>query len=139
MSLSSGKRNVDDVMGTTCSLAQAHSCLRKTRMATARTTWKLRIKDAVIISLEPQWLPGNGASPPGRLSRTITVKGFHSGSVVRNLPANAGDAGLIPGSGRSPGEEDGNPLQYSCLGNPMDRGAWQGKVHAVTEGLDTTS
>ena len=108
-------------------------------MATARTTWKLHIKDAVIISPEPQWLHGNGASPPGHLLRTITVKGFHSGSVVRNLPANAGDAGLIPGSGRSPGEEDGNPLQYSCLGNPMDRGAWQGKVHAVTEGLDTTS
>ena len=113
MSLSSGKRNVDDVMGTTCSLAQAHSCLRKTRMATARTTWKLRIKDAVIISLEPQWLPGNGASPPGRLSRTITVKGFHSGSVVRNLPANAGDAGLIPGLGRSPGE--GNATHSSIL------------------------
>ena len=47
--------------------------------------------------------------------------------VVRNLPANAGDAGLIPGSGRSPGEENGNPLQYSCLENPMDRGAWQAK------------
>ena len=44
--------------------------------------------------------------------------------MVKNLPPNAGDAGLIPGSGRSSREENGNPLEYSCLGNPMDRGAW---------------
>ena len=49
-------------------------------------------------------------------------KGFPDGAVVKNLPANAGDAGSIPGSGRSPGKGDGNPLQYSCLENPMDRG-----------------
>ena len=48
---------------------------------------------------------------------------------VKNLPANAGDTGSIPGSGRSSGEGNGNPLQYSCLGNPMDRGAWQATVH----------
>ena len=48
--------------------------------------------------------------------------GFLGGSVVKNLPANAGDAGSIPGSGRSPGEGNGSPLQYSCLENPMDRG-----------------
>ena len=46
------------------------------------------------------------------------------GSGVKNLPANAGDLGLITWSGRSPGEGNGNPVQYSCLGNPMDRGAW---------------
>ena len=46
---------------------------------------------------------------------------------------NAGDVSLIPGSGRSPGEGNGNPLQYSCLGNPVDRGAWQAIVHGVTE------
>ena len=46
------------------------------------------------------------------------------GSVVKNPPANAGDAGSIPGSGRYPGERIANPLQYSCLGDPMDRGAW---------------
>ena len=51
--------------------------------------------------------------------------GFPGGSVVKNLPANEGDAGLIPESGRSPGEGNGNPFQYSCLGNPMGRGAWQ--------------
>ena len=50
---------------------------------------------------------------------------FPSGSVVKNLPANAGDAGSISGLGRSPGGGHGNPLQYSCLKNPMDRGAWQ--------------
>ena len=49
--------------------------------------------------------------------------GFPSGSVVKNPPANAGDVGLISGLGRSPGEGNGKPLQYSCLENPMDRGA----------------
>ena len=51
------------------------------------------------------------------------------GSVVKNLPANAGDVGSIPGLGRSPGGEHGNPLQYFCLGNPMDRGAWGTTAH----------
>ena len=49
---------------------------------------------------------------------------------------NSGDAGLIPGSGRSAGEGNGNPLQYSCLGNPMDRGAWQATVHGITKESD---
>ena len=49
--------------------------------------------------------------------------GFPGGSAVKNLPANAGAMGSIPGS-RSPGEGNGNPLHYSCLGNPMDKGAW---------------
>ena len=53
--------------------------------------------------------------------------------VVKNPPANARDVGSNPGSGRSPGEENGNPLQYSCLENPMDRGAWQVTVHRVTK------
>ena len=51
-------------------------------------------------------------------------KGFSGGSVVKNLPANAGNAGSIPGSRRSSGEGNGNPLQYSCLENSMDRGTW---------------
>ena len=50
---------------------------------------------------------------------------FPGGSVEKNLPANAGDASLMPELGRPPGEGNGNPLQYSCLGNPMDRRAWQ--------------
>ena len=56
--------------------------------------------------------------------------------VVKNLPVSAGDAGdtgSIPGSGRSPGGENSNPLQYSFLGNPMDRGAWWATVHGVTK------
>ena len=56
--------------------------------------------------------------------------------MVKNPPANAGDiraAGLIPGLGRSPGEGNSNPLQYSSLENPMDRGAWQATVHGVTK------
>ena len=60
-------------------------------------------------------------------------------SVVKNPPVSARnirDTGSIPGLGRSPGEGHGNPLQYSCLEDPMDRGAWQATVHSVTE-LDT--
>ena len=57
---------------------------------------------------------------------------FPGGSVVNNPPVNVGDTGLIPGSGRSPREGNGNPLQYSHLENPMDRGAWQATVHGVS-------
>ena len=57
--------------------------------------------------------------------------GFPGGSAVENPPAYAGDAGLIPGSGRSPGGGHGHPLQYSCLENPMDRGAWRAPVREV--------
>ena len=53
--------------------------------------------------------------------------------MVKNLPDNAGDAGSIPGLGRSPGDKNGNPLQYSCLGNPMDGGAWLATVHGVAK------
>ena len=53
--------------------------------------------------------------------------------VVKNLPAKTGNAGLIPGSGRSPGVENGNPLQYSCLENSMDRGAWRARVHGISQ------
>ena len=55
------------------------------------------------------------------------------GSVVKNLPANARDADSILGWGRSPGEGNGNPLQYSCLGNPVDRGAWQATAYGVAK------
>ena len=62
-------------------------------------------------------------------------------SLVKNLPANAGDirdAGLILGSGRSPGEGNGNPLHYSCLGNPIDRVVWPANIHGVAIQWDTT-
>ena len=66
----------------------------------------------------------------------IYIEGFPHGSMVKNPPAGAGharDTGFIPGSGRSPGRENSSPLQYSCLGNPMDRGAWRAVVHGVTK------
>ena len=67
-------------------------------------------------------------------------RGFPGGAVVKNLPANArdaGDTGSISRSGRSPGEGNGNPFQYPCLGNPRDRGAWQATLQRVAES-DTT-
>ena len=59
--------------------------------------------------------------------------GFPGGTVVKSLPANAGDAGLIPESGRSPGGGDSNLFQYSCLENPMNGEAWWATVHEVVE------
>ena len=61
------------------------------------------------------------------------VWGFPCSSVGKESACSAGDRGLIPGLGRSPGEGHGNPLQYSCLENPMDRGAWWAVVHGVSE------
>ena len=64
------------------------------------------------------------------------VYAFQVALMVKNPPVNAGDlrdAGSIPGSGRSPGEGNSKPLQYFCLGNPMDRGAWQVTIHGVTK------
>ena len=61
---------------------------------------------------------------------------FPGGPLLKNMPACAGDAGdlgSIPGSGRSPGGGNGDSLQYSCMGNPMDRGAWQATVHGVAK------
>ena len=62
-----------------------------------------------------------------------SVWGFPGGSVSKESACNAGDLGLIPGLVRSPGEGNGNPLQYSCLDNPMDRGAWWITVHGVAK------
>ena len=68
--------------------------------------------------------------------RSLVNKGFPGGSAVKNLPDNVGDMVSIPGSGRSPGEGNGNPLQYSCLENPMGRGAWWATVHRVAKESD---
>ena len=64
--------------------------------------------------------------------------GFLHGSAVKNPPASARTVGFIPGSGKSSGEGNGNPLQCSSLGNPMDRGAWWPIVHWVTKEVDMT-
>ena len=63
----------------------------------------------------------------------LAPKGFPGGSEVKACACNAGDLGLIPGSGSSPGEGNGNPLQYSCLENPKDGGVWWAKVHGVAK------
>ena len=71
----------------------------------------------------------------------MPLRGFPRGSVVKNPPANAeytGDSGLIPESRRFHLEGNDNPLQYSCLGNPMNRGAWQATVHGGTKESDRT-
>jgi len=60
-------------------------------------------------------------------------KDFPGGTVVKNLPANAGDTGSIPGLRRCPGEGNGSPLQYSCLGNPVDKGTWWATVPGVAK------
>ena len=74
-------------------------------------------------------LNGSSFPPP---PEHILLRSFPGGSEVKASACNVGDLGLIPGSGRSPGEGNGNPLQ-SCLENPMDGGAWWGTVHGVTK------
>ena len=64
---------------------------------------------------------------------SVNVNGFPGGSVGKESACNAGDPGLIPGLGRSPGERHGNPLQYSCLENPMNKEVRQATVHRVTK------
>ena len=68
----------------------------------------------------------------------VTIRGLPGGSDGQESACNAGNPGLIPGLERSPGEENGNPLQYSCLGNPVDRVAWQGYSPRGRKVLDTT-
>ena len=72
--------------------------------------------------------------PPPPFTFLCFVMGFLDGSEVNNQPANARDVGLIPGLGKSPEEEKGSPIQYGCLGNPMDRVDWWAMVHRVTRG-----
>ena len=67
-----------------------------------------------------------------------SLVGSPDDSVEKNLPANAGDMGSIPGLGKSSGEGNGSPLQYSCLRNPMDKGDWWVTVHGVTKESDMT-
>ena len=79
--------------------------------------------------MEGGWIGGE------RVFRAVKILcGFFSGTAVKNLPADAGDTGSIPELGRFPGEENGSPLQDSCLGNPMDRGVWWAIVHGAAKG-----
>ena len=63
----------------------------------------------------------------------VKLMSFHGGSMVKNLPASVGDRASVPGSGRLPGEGNGNPLRCFCLENPMDGGVWWTTVHGVTK------
>ena len=67
-----------------------------------------------------------------------TILSFPGGSDSKESPSNTGDLGSIPGSGRPLGEGNGKPCQYSCQENPMERGAWQAKVHGVAQSQDMT-
>ena len=82
------------------------------------------------LSLLPGPLSGEGYET---YVGVLTHVGLPSGSVLKNLPANTGGVCPIPGLGRSPAVGNGNPLQRSCLENPMDRGAWQATVHRVAK------
>ena len=70
--------------------------------------------------------------------RLLQLCGFPGSSVVKNPPVTARDTGSVPGLGRSPGEGNSTPVQYPCLENSMDRGAWWATVHRVAKALDTT-
>ena len=95
------------------------------------------------ISASESVVPGGATSPlPGNVLGVQILKSYlkprasQVAVVVKNMPANEGDMrdlGLIPGWGRSHGEGNGNPLQYSCLENPIDRGVWRGTVHRVAQ------
>ena len=81
-----------------------------------------------------RWLTRGNSEELPQISDWSYRKGFHDSSDSKELACNAGDLGSIPGSGRSPGERNGSPLQYSCLENPMDRGAWRATGHEVAKG-----
>ena len=102
------------------------------------TLFSLTKKDSIIKSEMPHERDfglgqGWGQTPALLFPSCMASTGFLGGSVVKNPPANAGDTGLILGLGRSPGGWHGNPLQYSCLQNPMDNGAWRATVHGVAK------
>ena len=89
-----------------------------------------------IAAIHRHYSLGNSFSLP--LLPTPVFLDFPGGSAGKESACNVGDLGSIPGLGRSPGEGNGNPLQCSCLGNPMDREAWWATVHGVTKELDAT-
>ena len=99
--------------------------------------WKMKVgdKERLHVTYILFLAPSKAALETGR-----SIPDFPGGPVIKNSPANTGDArdtGSIPASGRSPGSGNGNPLQYSCLESPMDRGAWQATVYRFTD-LDMT-
>ena len=84
------------------------------------------------------WSFAYSTTVTGLIPTYFLCLGFPGGPAGKQSTCSAGDPGSIPGSGRSPGEWNGYPLQYSCLENPMDRGVWQATVHGVTKESDMT-
>ena len=84
-----------------------------------------------------EWFRQNHLTPREKVCLPL-LWGFPDSSVVKNLPANAGDMSSIPGLERSPGKGNGNPLQYCCLGNPTDRAVWWAAIHRGYRESDTT-
>ena len=87
------------------------------------------------ISWRREWQPTPVVLPPSKKRGSKKYRGFPCSSLSKESSCSAGDLGSIPGLGRSPGEGNGNPLQYPCLENLMDRGAWWAAVHEVTKSL----
>ena len=87
---------------------------------------------SLLVNLNPEKMPACKNSPQ------LRFVDFPDCSVVKKPPANAGNAGSVPRLGRCPGGGNGNPLQYSCLGNPVDRAAWLVAVHGAKRVSDTT-
>ena len=90
---------------------------------------KIKLLSQLVSGAQDNW----EFSPVTSFLIVLKKKGFPGGSVIENSSANAGDVGSISGSGRSLGEGNGYPLQYSCLENPMNRGAWWATVHRVAK------
>ena len=107
------------------------NCACDRNLCVSFTTVKTSV--SVLSSCHFVYVPICASSTSKRDLRWFTAKPIIDGSVVKNPPASAGDVGSIPGSGRSPGGEHGNPFQYSCLENPMDGEAWWASVHGLTK------
>ena len=117
--------------------AQVRHCWNQSRQLLLQWQDQIgRLPQSALSTLGPSWVTALSQTPKPLevivLGYQVSL-GFPSGAVVKNPPANAEYVGWIPGPGRSPGEGNGNPLQYSCLGNTMARGAWRATVHGVTK------
>ena len=100
-------------------------------MGNISVSWKTikRYPEQSFAKKDEKFWEGEIMKLPGKWQKVVEQKSFPGGSVVKNPPANAGDEGLVPGLGRVSREGKGNPLQYSCLGNPMGRGSWWARIH----------